>query len=356
MNYHLSFKDCPIIIGNKSICELNNIINNLSISSVCILVDQTTREYCLERLLKHASLLSDSMIIEIPCGESSKSIKNFEYVAMKMVEYNIDRRGLIINLGGGAILDFGVFMASVYKRGINFINIPTTLMAQVDASIGEKSGLNIGSYKNQVGLFSKPTAIIIDPQFLITLTPEILYSGLAEVFKYALIDDKLLWSDIKKINFNHQYDFTSILLASVKTKLAIIENDIYDWSERRKLNFGHSIGHALESLFLSINKPISHGYAVAIGIICESYISFKEFNFSKSVLDDITYTILRYFPSIHISKKYDSKILSMLSRDKKNNMGYNNFTLIKDIGKSDFNFSVDHETVLESINYYRSNV
>jgi len=356
MNTHLSIQGSTVIIGNESIDVLNDIITKLSISDIYILLDQNSRLYCLDHLLVTIPCLRHSKIIELPHGESSKSLGTLELIILKMISNNIDREGLILNLGGGVVSDFGGFLASVLKRGVKFINIPTTLMAQVDAAMGGKVGLNIKQHKNQIGAFYQPHAILINPNYLKTLNQSNILSGLAEILKYALINDRILWSSLKGKVFNNQFNFTAIIVDCVKAKIAIIKNDIYDWKDRRKLNFGHSIGHAIESLSLEKNTPISHGLGVVIGMICESYISYHIFNFDKCILDEITSTLLYYFPKYNISKNDDKIIMNYILNDKKNSHDTYNFTLIKNIGTSEINCNVSQDIILKSIYYYRDNV
>tara|TARA_B110000467_G_C18336270_1_gene498134 strand:+ start:3160 stop:4230 length:1071 start_codon:yes stop_codon:yes gene_type:complete len=356
MNTHLSIQGSTVIIGNESIDVLNDIITKLSISDIYILLDQNSRLYCLDHLLVTIPCLRNSKIIELPHGESSKSLATLELIILKMLSNNIDRDCLILNLGGGVVSDFGGFLASVLKRGVKFINIPTTLMAQVDAAIGGKVGLNVKQYKNQIGAFNQPHAILINPAYLKTLNQINILSGLAEVLKYALINNRTLWNNLKGKIFNNQFDFNAIIINCVKAKIDIVNNDIYDWKDRRKLNFGHSIGHAIESLSLAKKTPISHGLGVAIGMICESYVSYHIFNFNKSILDEITSILLHYFPKYNISKNDDKIIMNYLLNDKKNSNDSVNFTLIKNIGISEINCNVSKELILKSIDYYRDNV
>ena len=347
------FHDTPVFVGLKSINRLNHFINDLKPSRIFLIVDHNTKTNCLPILLKHNPGLINSQIIDVGLGESIKSISNFKLVCETLIIQNIDRNSLIINLGGGVICDFGGFVSSVLKRGVRFINVPTTLMAQVDAAVGGKVALNLGDYKNQVGLFYNPKCVIVYPPFLSSLPPENLLSTHAEIFKYALIYDKSLWKKVSMVGLLDISKLNIIIHRCIEIKTTIVELDYHDFNERRKLNFGHSVGHAIESVFLHKKKNISHGFALSVGIICETYISYLRYGLSKNTLNSVVETIFNIFPSISLELEEDDLILEYVKCDKKNSHGLLNFTLIKEVGVSIVNCPVSEKDILSSLDFYR---
>ena len=347
------FHNTPVFVGLDSISRLNQFVSNLKPSKIFILVDHNTKKHCLPILFKHNPDLINCHIIDVGLGESIKSISNFKLVCKTLISQHIDRNSLILNLGGGVICDFGGFVSSVLKRGVRFINVPTTLMAQVDAAVGGKVALNLGDYKNQIGLFYNPKCVIVYPPFLSSLPQEHILSAHSEIFKYALIYDAYLWKKISVMGLLDISQLNTIIHKCVEIKTNIVELDYYDFHERRKLNFGHSIGHAIESIFLNQNKPMSHGFALSIGIICETYISYLRCGLSKNILNSVVEVIFNIFPYIFLDPKEDDLILEYVKYDKKNSQGLLNFTLIKNIGVALVNFPVFEKDILSSLDFYR---
>ena len=306
-----------IWLGENSTYRLD--ISNYS--KVGILVDENTKRDCLHKLPK----IENSIIIEVTSGEINKSISSCNYIWEQLSEHNFDRDSLLINLGGGVIGDMGGFCASTYKRGIDFIQIPTTLLAMVDASVGGKLGVDFNGLKNQVGLFSNPKAVLINPEFLQTLQEDQLKSGFAEVVKHALISDKNLWKEIISVSFN-EINWGEIIETSINIKNKIVLSDPYEKGERKKLNFGHTFGHAVESYYLEKGTPILHGEAVLMGILLEVEISLV----SKEQNNEIKNYILSNFSLPFTPKKSD--LLPFLMNDKKNKVGKINFSLPTNIG------------------------
>ena len=315
-------------IGGDSLSKLD--VSNYS--KVGILVDENTKRDCLHKLPK----IENSIIIEVTSGEINKSISSCNYIWEQLSEHNFDRDSLLINLGGGVIGDMGGFCASTYKRGIDFIQIPTTLLAMVDASVGGKLGVDFNGLKNQVGLFSNPKAVLINPEFLQTLPEDQLKSGFAEVVKHALVSDKNLWKEIISVPFT-EMNWEVIIETSIDIKNKIVISDPFEKGERKKLNFGHTFGHAVESYYLEKRTPILHGEAVFMGIIKESEFS------SLTDLDknQIKNYILSNFQLPHFPSK--SELLSFMRNDKKNFDKKINFSLLKEIGNCTINnlFSED---------------
>ena len=245
--------DYSIWIGENSLSKFGI----STYSKVAILVDENTKRDCLHKLPK----IENAIIIEIKSGEEYKNISTCNFIWEQLTINNFDRNSLLINLGGGVIGDMGGFCAATYKRGLDFIHIPTTLLAMVDASVGGKLGIDFKGFKNQIGLFNNPKAVLISPEFLETLAESELKSGFSEVVKHALISDNSLWVKLKNTPFT-DFDWGDIIDTNVQIKNKIVLADPFEKGERKKLNFGHTFGHAIESYYLEKGTPISHGEAV----------------------------------------------------------------------------------------------
>lgn len=306
-----------IWIGENSLSKLNI----TSYSKIAILVDKNTKRDCLYKLPK----LENPIIIEIPTGEKNKNITTCNLIWQKLTSHEFDRNSILINLGGGVIGDIGGFCASTYKRGIDFIHIPTTLLAMADASVGGKLAVDFRNLKNQIGLFANPKSVIINPVFLETLAEDELISGFAEVVKHALISDEHLWETIKSTPFN-KLKWEEIITLSVELKNRITLNDPKEKGERRKLNFGHTFGHAIESYYLQKGTPILHGEAIFMGMILETELSIL----SNSEKNEIKNYILSNFGLPYTPNKIE--LLNFLRNDKKNKDEKINFSLLKGIG------------------------
>jgi len=314
--------DYSIWIGENSLSKLD--ISNYS--KVAILVDENSKRDCLNKLPK----IDSSLIIEIKSGEEYKNISTCNLIWEQLTINNFDRNALVITLGGGVIGDMGGFCAATYKRGLDFIHIPTTLLAMVDASVGGKLGIDFKGFKNQIGLFNNPKAVLISPKFLETLDERELKSGFSEVIKHALISDNSLWVKLKNTLFT-DLDWEDIIHTSVQLKNKIVLADPIEKGERKKLNFGHTFGHAIESYYLDKGTPISHGEAVFMGMILETEIS----DLSETDKNEIKNYILSNFSLPYTPKK--SYLHKFLINDKKNQNGKINFTLLSGIGNCSFN-------------------
>ena len=313
-----------VISDNYSIWIGADSLSKLDVSEyskVAILVDENTKRDCLNKLSK----ADNSIIIEIKSGEKNKNISTCNFIWQELTNHNFDRNSLLINLGGGVIGDMGGFCASTYKRGIDFIQIPTTLLAMTDASIGGKLGIDFLGLKNQIGLFINPRSVLIYPDFLETLPLDQLKSGFVEVLKHALISDKNLWNKILNTPFE-ELNWNDLISLSVEIKNKIVLSDSREKGERKKLNFGHTFGHAIESFYLQKDTPILHGQAIALGILIEAKMS----NLSELEKVEITAFILSNFRLPHNPTK--NQLLKFMRNDKKNLDEKINFTLLDGIG------------------------
>jgi len=303
------------VFCNSLVKELSEYLAAAKYSRIAILVDEHTEQHCLPLI----GISEDHFdLIRVKSGEDHKNIQSSIHIWQKLTELNLDRKSLIINLGGGVILDMGGFCASTFKRGIEFINIPTTLLAQVDASIGGKLGIDFNGFKNQVGLFREPDRVFIYPSFLKTLDFRELRSGFAEVIKHTLIRDAGKWAEISTKLLENQ-NIEELIHHSVSVKSQIVTVDPFEKNERKLLNFGHTIGHGLESLYLSMKEPILHGEAIAVGMILESFISYKHSLLKFEEYNAIKEYIVRIFGKIQLPDAHDfEKLIELIQQDKKN--------------------------------------
>jgi len=334
--------------------QLNAYLKANSPSKIFILVDENTHVNCLPYLKSKLSTAIQIEIIQIKAGEINKNIDTCVAVWNALTDLNADRKSLLINLGGGMVTDLGGFAASTYKRGIKFINIPTTLLSIVDASVGSKTGVDLGTLKNLIGLFSDPEMVIVDTKFLDTVTKRELHSGLAEIIKYGLTYDKNLWERIKEHNDVFDNSIDHLIYRSIEIKNEIVQKDPKENNLRKVLNFGHTIGHAIESYFLENEhvQTLTHGEAIAIGMIIEGYFSYKLFDFPKEELEIIKSKIIELYGKVSIQKTTYSDILDLMKHDKKNSGKTVNFVLLQDLEKFNIDCNVSPEMLVDGLDYY----
>lgn len=335
-------------ITNQPSKALEQLIHQWNPDKIAILVDENTKANC----LAHFQAINHELI-EIPSGEENKTLHTCEKIWESLTEFQFSRKSLLVNLGGGVIGDMGGFVASTYKRGIKFINVPTTLLSQVDASIGGKLGVDFGHFKNHIGLFRNPDHVIVNPNFLSTLSDRELRSGFAEVIKHALISDVNHWNQLKTLGFNEQ-DWNQVIPKSIGIKNQVVLSDPLEHGKRKILNFGHTLGHAFESYFLNSQSKLLHGEAIAIGMILESHLSFQkewiakeDFNGIRKFISE-TFKFSNEVPSIENLNEY-------LLHDKKNDSSGINFSLLKGIGNCEFDVRVGNEMIKKSLAAYRGN-
>lgn len=352
----LRHRNCLIHIGSESLKQLSNQLKKTEYkkSIFFILVDQNTIVHCLPYLIAEVKSLKNAEIIEIESGEQNKNIKVCIELWKVLGEYQANRKSVIINLGGGVICDIGGFVASTFKRGIEFINIPTTLLAQVDASVGGKTGIDFNNFKNEIGVFNNPSAVIVNPYFLKTLSKKEYLSGFAEIIKHALIADLAYWEKILKTELSDEVGIAELVKQSIAIKRKVVESDPHEKGLRKILNFGHTIGHALESYFLEKNESIVlHGEAVAAGMICEAYLSFRKNKLTKNDLDKICTYILPLYKEITFKKEDEIRLIELMLHDKKNESKNITFTLLSKIGKASINKTCSASLIRDSFKYYR---
>jgi 3-dehydroquinate synthase len=343
----------PIFFVNENWSDFQNLINKNTYSKIFILTDQNTSEHCLPLFLQNFITQTTIEIIELESGEATKNIYTCVDLWQTLIDLGGDRKSLLINLGGGVITDMGGFVAATFKRGIDFVNIPTTLLSMVDAAVGGKNGVDLGNLKNQIGTIQDPLAVVVFTAFLSTLNKRELRSGLAEMLKHGLIFDKKHWEDLKNMSNLDSLDLDSLIFDSVHIKKIIVGQDKTENGIRKTLNFGHTIGHAIESYFLE-NKPnpLLHGEAIAIGMILESHISLQLGFISNEQYAEIKYIITEYFEKVSLDKNDLEKIIDLLIFDKKNEYGKIQFSLLVDIGVCKWNFEVDNSLIYKAFEDY----
>jgi len=336
--------------------ELNAYLLDSNFSKIFVLVDHNTHNHCLSYFLSQVITDQALEIIEIQAGEINKTIETCVGVWDTLSDGNADRKSLMINLGGGVVTDLGGFVASTFKRGIEFINVPTSLLAMVDASVGGKTGVDLGVLKNQIGVINFSEMVLIDTQFLNSLPQNEMRSGLAEMLKHGLIQDETYWNKMSDLSQSSLADLDALIYESVEIKKNVVVQDPNENGLRKTLNFGHTLGHAIESYFLSAENKTTllHGEAVAIGMILACYISNKLTGFPDDKLDSISRVILKTYGKVEFNDQDYGHIIELLKFDKKNTHGNINFVLLEDIGIPKIDCKVSNALILESFKYYMS--
>ena len=349
MNKIIDYNFCPVYFGSIKESGLTKLISSkYSNSRIIILVDQNTHDNCLDYLLDSCSLLQTADVVLMPVGEENKVIEVFYQVQQVLSDFHINRKGLIINLGGGVVTDMGGFISSVYKRGIDFIHIPTTLLGIVDASIGGKTGINIGPYKNQIGTFNHPVSIFMDSSFVKSLPKNEIMNGYAEMLKHALVMDRDYWNRIKNISSDEELIKSDTLIKSINIKTNVIDKDPKEGGLRKILNFGHTFGHAIEGFFID-KKKLSHGHCVALGICAESYLSMRRNYLSKKEYLEIENVIKRAFAFLSFDENAIKNIFELMKQDKKNNTEEVSCCLLEKIGVCIYDQKISQGEIMDAL-------
>lgn len=343
-----------VILCEELADSLTQTIERCPHDRLFILADEHTCRLCLPQL-KSIPALKDAEEIVIGAEDIHKNLETLASVWQALSEKGASRHSLLINLGGGMVTDLGGFAASTFKRGIAYVNIPTTLLAMVDASVGGKTGINFNGLKNEIGVFAPAACVLIETEFLRSLDAHNLFSGYAEMLKHGLISTpdhlaELLAFDTERIDYAA---LKQMVGRSVQVKERIVEEDPLEHGIRKALNLGHTVGHAFESLALAENRPVLHGYAVAWGIVCELYLSHIKAGFPKErMYQTIRFIKENYGGFAFDCKQYD-RLYELMKHDKKNTAGVINFTLLKEVGDICLNQTADKETVCEMFDFYR---
>ena len=342
--------NAPLVIGLEALPALAELLYRPAVSRVFVLADSHTARLCLPLLEPH--LPANYCLIEIPAGEEYKTLGSCDTVWRQLTEQLSDRHAVLVNLGGGVVTDLGGFAAALYKRGIRFVQVPTTLLAQVDASVGGKTGVDFQGYKNQLGVFQAPAAVFIEPKFLETLDLRQLKSGYAEVVKHWLIADADAFNEHRRLGWLTD-DWTPIIQESVALKQRIVAQDPLEAGPRKLLNFGHTVGHALESYLLTQpGREALHGEAIAAGLVCESWLSVQRGLLSADELDKIETFVFSVFDKLAFVQMETAAIAVFALQDKKNTGTTINCTLLNGIGNGVYDQPVTVADIAESLRYY----
>ena len=342
-----------IIISKQLQTDLAKAIAECEHDRIFVLVDETTNKLCWS-LVKDYLCLKDAQTIIIGATDRRKNLDTLVHVWESLQQGKATRHSLLINLGGGMVTDLGGFAASTYKRGINFINIPTTLLAMVDASVGGKTGINFGGLKNEIGVFNDAEFVLLDTNWLRTLDEENIRSGYAEMLKHGLIADETMWAEL--INFNlAQPDLrqlASMLDKSVRIKERIVDEDPHEKGIRKALNLGHTFGHAFESWAMK-RQPVLHGYAVAFGLIAELYLATTQTDFPTERMRQTVNFIRAYYGSLPITCNDYPELIELMHHDKKNRGNEINVTLLGGIGDIRIDQTITEEDIKEALDFFR---
>jgi len=335
---------------------LQEIISELQPSKVFVLTDEHTKISCLPYFLEQFNCDQSTIHLTIPAGETYKTIATCLEIWSQLSENGADRKSLLINLGGGVVTDLGGFVACTYQRGIEFINVPTSLLAMVDASVGGKNGVDLGALKNQVGVIYNPRAVIVDTHFLETLPLEQFKSGMSEMIKHGFIHSEAYLQQVMSMDGNKTEQTAQLIWDSILIKNSIITEDPFEQGIRKTLNYGHTLGHAIESYCLESNSKESllHGEAIAIGMILATYISTQQFSFPKKKLEETSAFLVRTFGKVEFSKVDIDEIIKLMIYDKKNSNGRIQFVLLENIGVQKLNCIVANDLIHDAFNFYRN--
>jgi 3-dehydroquinate synthase len=343
-----------IIISKDFESDLRAVIDQQSYDSLYILTDDHTRKSCQPRIQKILDTLH-AYSITVASSDLNKNLDSLISIWTALSTNGASRHSLLINLGGGVITDMGGFAASTFKRGICYINVPTTLLAMVDASVGGKTGINFNGLKNEIGVFNPASVVILETDFLRTLDRENLLSGYGEMIKHGLISNEAHWADLLKFDFdNPDFEYLKILAGeSVRVKEEVVAKDPFEQGIRKSLNLGHTVGHAFESLSFTENAPILHGYAVAWGLVCELFLSVTHAGFPQDKMRQTVNYIKDNYGVFAIDCNKYNQLYDLMKHDKKNIGGVINFTLLKEIGEVQVNQTASKKEIFEMFDFYR---
>ena len=347
-----------VYITKNLVEDLRKECDGRAVNGVFFLVDENTRKLWLP-LLMEDDFFRKVTVIEIKANDDHKSLESLASVWTSLQKNGATRKSLMINLGGGMVTDLGGFAASTFKRGMEYVNVPTTLLGAVDAAVGGKTGINFGGLKNEIGVINSSKRVVINADFFRTLDAENLRSGYAEMIKHGLISNTEIWKhilsfDLDNVDYNR---LSELLLESISVKEKVVEIDPTEKGLRKVLNFGHTVGHAFESYAMEMGKPVLHGYAVAWGMISELYLSYKLLGFPKETLSTAVRMIKENYGALPIKCDVYDHLYDLMTHDKKNEGdGRILFSLLKNIGEIEINVAVSKKDILDSLDFYRETV
>lgn len=345
--------DIHVLDYTELLGQLNSELRAKPWSSVFVMVDELTHAHCWP-LVRNADWPEQTHLVMIPAGEVHKSMATCCHVWEEFVEFGADRHSLLVNLGGGVVGDLGGFAASTFMRGFEFLNIPTTLLAQVDASVGGKLGVDFRGLKNMIGLFRDPQTVLLCPEFLKTLPAAELRSGWAEVLKHAMIRDEKEFSRIQDLDplQPNGIDWPDLIARSVGIKRDVVELDRLEGGLRKVLNFGHTVGHALETASFQTERSLLHGEAIAAGMLCEAWLSSRVSGLPGDDLERISGLIRKLYPRVQLEAYSVDEVLQLMKSDKKNRGGQIKLSLLQSLGSCTVDQSADEELIKDSLGYY----
>lgn len=340
-----------IYIGTEAGEQLQAFLSNRAFDKVAVLVDENTRVHCYPLLGKY---LPEHTLIQIKSGEEHKTLATCEHVWQQLTDIKASRWSVLVNVGGGVIGDLGGFCAGIFKRGIYFVQVPTTLLAQVDASVGGKTGIDFNGLKNHLGVFQEPLKVFINPEFLKTLSEREVKSGYAEIIKHWLIADAASFEEQRYVGLMTE-DWTKLIEDSVAVKARVVAADPREQGLRKILNFGHTIGHALETYLLpKPERRLLHGEAIAVGMLCESYLSVRKGLLNQAELEKIEIFLFSVYPKVAIQTNEFAAIAALALQDKKNTGSTINCTLLSGIGQAVYDQPISLIEIEAAFKYYNS--
>jgi len=345
-NYSIEFRE-------NAYLSLNNLIAKNDYSKLFLLTDTNTNISCSSHFLANLQTNKEIEILEIPNGEAHKNIDTCVSLWNALIELGADRKSLLINLGGGVTTDIGGFVATTFMRGFDFVHVPTSLLAMVDASVGGKNGVDLGGLKNIIGTIKTPKIVLIDSFFLNTLPAKEMRNGLAEMLKHGLIADASYFDKLSNLADFNLTDLDGLIHESIIIKNTVVSNDPFEKGARKKLNFGHTLGHAVETYSFNTENPLSHGEAVIIGSILALFLSTKAIGFPIDLAKSIKNQFLKTYTKIDFNTTEIEAIIGLLKHDKKNKNGIVNFVLLEEIGKASIDHHFDNESLLEAFEFYK---
>ena len=342
-----------VIISLQLEQSIATAIDECEFDRLFVLVDETTRELCLP-LVDSLPCMNGAQVICIGATDQNKTLESLSHVWAELQRGGATRHSLMVNLGGGMVTDLGGFAAATFKRGISFINVPTTLLSMVDASVGGKTGINFGGLKNEVGVFKNANSVILNTVFLKTMDSNNIRSGYAEMLKHGLISNEQMWAELVNFDLDQPdlWQLQRMVADSVKVKEKIVLEDPTEKGIRKALNLGHTVGHAFESLALK-RKPVLHGYAVAYGMVCELYLSSMKTGFPTDKMRQTVSFIREQYGRMDITCDDYPELIELMTHDKKNTAGRINFTLLGGIGDIRINQTATQQEIEESLDFYR---
>ena len=348
-------KQDVIIADNLERC-LAEAVGKVEHDRLFVLTDTTTKQLCWP-VVQNYAVMKDAIMITIQPTDEAKTLETLATVWTSLQKGGATRHSLMINLGGGMVTDLGGFAASTFKRGMAYINIPTTLLSQVDASVGGKTGINFGGLKNEIGVFNCANSVILSSTFLRTLDTENMLSGYAEMLKHGLLSSKENWAELLTFDITTPDYATlqNLVAKSVAIKEQIVKEDPTEKGIRKALNLGHTAGHAIESLALKEGRTILHGYAVAWGLLMELYLSARKCGFPAKEMHQMEAYIKEHYEKFLYDCKHYETLYNFMSHDKKNQGGNINFTLLGGIGDIRINQTASQDEIEEMLDYYREN-